>query len=272
MAAEIIEEVAEELILEEGETEGNIVEETPAEVPEPEEAVEVEEPEEEEVPEQYRGKSQAELAKMLQDAQQEIGHKGNELGALRKSFEQLASQQPAAPKPEPEPADDVDYFVDPQTAVNRQIDNHPTLRQAQQVVQQMQYAQGLATLQQRHPDVKDVVGSEDFRKWVSESPARVSRYQRADQLGDVDEADDLISTFKQIQQAGTAAKEVATKAQKQAVKSASVGTSQGAATDGGSRRIYRRADIRQLMRTDPDRYEALQPEIMQAYAEGRVRD
>jgi hypothetical protein len=150
MAAEIVEEVQEELVLQEGETEGNIVEETPAEVPEPEEAVEVEEPEEE-VPEQYRGKSQAELAKMLQDAQQEIGYKGNELGALRKSFEQLASQQPAAPKPEPEPADDVDYFVDPQKAVNRQIDNHPTLRQAQQVVQQMQYAQGLATLQRvRH--------------------------------------------------------------------------------------------------------------------------
>lgn len=272
MAAEIVDEVQEELVLEEGETEGNIAEETPAEVPEPDEAVEVEEPEEEDVPEQYRGKSQVELARMLQDAQREIGHKGNELGALRKSFEQLASQQAAAPKTEPEPTDDVDYFVDPQTAVNRQIDNHPALRQAQQVVQQMQYAQGLATLQQRHPDVKDVVASEEFRKWVSESPARVSRYQRADQLGDVDEADDLISTFKQIKQAGTAAKEVATKAQKQAVRSASVGASQGAATDGGSRRIYRRADIRQLMRTDPDRYEALQPEIMKAYAEGRVRD
>ena len=47
MAAEIVEEVQEELILEEGETAGNIVEETPVEVPEPEEAVEVEEPEEE---------------------------------------------------------------------------------------------------------------------------------------------------------------------------------------------------------------------------------
>jgi hypothetical protein len=26
------------------------------------------------------------------------------------------------------------------------------------------------------------------------------------------------------------------------------------------------------MKSDPDRYEALQPEIMQAYAEGRIRD
>ena len=44
---------------------------------------------------------------------------------------------------------------------------------------------------------------------------------------------------------------------------------------GGSgesgKRVYRRADLIRLKMTDPDRYEALSGEIMQAYQDGRVR-
>ena len=269
MAAEIIEEVQEELQLNDGETAGNIAEENPETTPEPEHVTE-EPQEQDDIPEAYQGKSSAELAQMLQHAQQEIGRQGNEIGALRKSFEQMASQQSATASPEP--SDEVDYFVDPQAAVSRQIDSHPALQQAQQMAQKLAYAQGLATLQQRHPDLQDVVGSEDFKNWVKDSPARIQRYQRADQMGDVDEADDLISTFKAIKEAGKSAEKVSRTARKQAVQNASVGSARGAADGGGSRRVYRRADIRQLMRTDPRRYEELQTEIMQAYAEGRVRD
>jgi hypothetical protein len=42
-------------------------------------------------------------------------------------------------------------------------------------------------------------------------------------------------------------------------------------TGESSQKVYRREDIRKLMMSDPDRYEALQPEIMAAYASGRVR-
>ena len=38
-----------------------------------------------------------------------------------------------------------------------------------------------------------------------------------------------------------------------------------------SKRVYRRADLIRLKMTDPSRYEALSDEIMQAYAEGRVK-
>jgi hypothetical protein len=44
---------------------------------------------------------------------------------------------------------------------------------------------------------------------------------------------------------------------------------------GGSgesgKRVYRRADLIRLKMTDPNRYEALSDEIMQAYSEGRVK-
>ena len=38
-----------------------------------------------------------------------------------------------------------------------------------------------------------------------------------------------------------------------------------------SRKVYRRADLIKLKLTDPSRYEALQDDILAAYAEGRVK-
>ena len=156
--------------------------------------------------------------------------------------------------------------------MNRAIEQHPALRQAQEMAQKMAYAQGLQTLQQRHPDLKEVITSPKFKEWVQASSARTARFQRADQMGDIEEADDLISTFKQLNQIEATTKEASKKAQKQAVKSANTGSTRGNSDVRGSRRIYRRADIRELMKTNPARYEDLQNEIMQAYAEGRVRD
>jgi hypothetical protein len=54
------------------------------------------------------------------------------------------------------------------------------------------------------------------------------------------------------------------------LKAASTGSASGS-TEAPSRKIYRRADIIKLMQTDPKRYTQLQPEIMAAYAEGRVK-
>jgi hypothetical protein len=38
-----------------------------------------------------------------------------------------------------------------------------------------------------------------------------------------------------------------------------------------SKRVYRRADLIRLKMNDPARYEALNDEILSAYAEGRVK-
>ena len=59
-------------------------------------------------------------------------------------------------------------------------------------------------------------------------------------------------------------------ARKQQLKAANTGKAQGSA-ETASKKIYRRADIIKLMKTDPERYQALSGEILQAYAEGRVK-
>lgn len=280
--AEILDDIKEpELQLEEGESIGNI-EEDNHEAPQdmategevvPEVSTKPVDPEPEvELPEKYQGKSAAEIVAMHQEAERRMSEQGNELSNLRSTLDAMAFQSSTAAEPEKESITEADFFSDPTNTVNRAIESHPALRQAQEMAQKMAYAQGLATLQQRHPDLQDVVGSAKFREWVQASSARMARYQKADQMGDVEEADDLISTFKQLNQVEVKTKEASKKAQKQAVRSASTGAVRGNSDVQGSRRVYRRADIRELMRTRPQRYEDLQDEIMQAYVEGRVRD
>ena len=273
MATLIDEEQVAEMELQEGEELTAIDEENPQEAFEPAEEPESSEPEPaEENPDRFSGKSHEELLQMVREQDRTIGQQGNELGNMRQTFEAMAQAQSVPAQPEPEPVEEADFFVDPQKAVDSRISNHPALKQAQEMAQKLAYAQGLSTLQQRHPDLQEVVGGEGFKEWIKSSPARLRRYQYADQTGDVDEADDLISTWKQLNKTVATAKAAEKSAQKKAVRAASVSGPRGNADAASSKRVYRRADIRQLMRSDPQRYEDLQAEIMQAYAEGRVRD
>ena len=280
--AEILDTNQAELVLGEGESIGDIEEDNHAvalddvanegQVVPDVSTIPVDPEPEEELPEKFRGKSANEIAQSYADLERRMSDQGNELSNLRSTLDAMALQSSTAKEPENEPITEADFFSDPTNTVNRAIESHPALRQAQEMAQKMAYAQGLATLQQRHPDLQEVVGSEKFKEWVQSSSARMARYQKADQMGDVEEADDLISTFKQLNQVEAKTKEVSKKAQKQAVRSASTGAVRGNSDVQGSRRVYRRADIRELMRTNPQRYEDLQEEIMRAYAEGRVRD
>lgn len=270
MATLLDDEQQPEMELQDGETLGNIEEDTPVQAIE-EEPVEAE-PVEDTPVSKYSDKSHEEMVAILEERERHIGQQSNELGNMRQTFEAMARTQSVPAQPEPEPVEEADFFVDPQKAVDQRINNHPALKQAQETAQKLNYAQGLATLQQRHPDVKEVLQSPEFGQWVQGNPARVRRFQYADQSGDVDEADDLISTFKQLNKSVATAKAAEKTAQKKAVRAAAVGGPRGNADAASSKRVYRRADIRQLMQTNPQRYEDLQPEIMAAYAEGRVRD
>jgi hypothetical protein len=91
----------------------------------------------------------------------------------------------------------------------------------------------------------------------------------ADAQYDFTAADELISTFKQIRTSKTAqTTEAGNSVRKQNLKAAAVDVG---GTGESSKKVYRRADLIRLRMTDPNRYEALQPEIMAAYSEGRVK-
>ena len=112
--------------------------------------------------------------------------------------------------------------------------------------------------------------SDGFKEWVSKSKVRSELLNRADQRYDFEAADELFTLWKERQDMlknTTAMQQADRKAQ---IKQASTGATRGSG-EPQSKKIYRRSDIVDLMRKDPDRYMALQPEIMAAYAEGRVK-
>jgi hypothetical protein len=227
------------------------------------------EPDTEELPQHYRGKTPAELIKMHQEAESRLGQQGEEVGKLRSIVDDFILKQTKSN--EPEEAEEIDFFADPDKAVEHKIANHPTLKQLEQLGVQMQQSQTLSALQQKHPDLKEIAVSPEFQKWIMGSKVRQQLYEQANNQYNYDAADELFSTWKEIRNVTKQTVEVERKERKQALNAASTGGASGS-TEAPSKKIYRRADIIELMRTDPKRYQAMSNEIMRAYQEGRVRN
>ena len=230
------------------------------------------EQEEPEIPQKYQGKSTAEIVRMHQEAEKLLGKQSSEVGELRKVVDDYIQTQLSEQAPQQsEPEEDIDFFSDPDKAVARAIDNHPKIREAEQISTQYRQSTAMAELQKRHPDMQDILQNNKFADWIKGSKIRQQLFVQADQQYDYDAADELFSLWKERQQVVTQTAANEKQQRKQAVKSASTGNARGSGEQRG-KKVYRRADIIKLMRTDPDRYQALSDEIMQAYAEGRVRN
>ena len=237
----------------------------------PEEEQPVQEPEEDEIPDKYRGKDLKDIVRMHQEAEKLLGRQSQEVGELRKTFDeyiktQLAKEEQAHTSS----AEEVDFFEDPKKAVEYAIENHPKLKQAEAVTAQLRQSEALARLKSTHPDFDQIVTDQSFLDWVGKSKFRSNLLHQADKQYDFDAADELLTSWKERLEVVNATRATETTARKQQVKSASTGNTKGSG-EAPSRKVYRRADIIKLMQTDPDRYMSLAEEIRQAYAEGRVR-
>jgi hypothetical protein len=223
-----------------------------------------------ELPEKYRDKSLDEIVKMHQEAEKLIGKQAQEVGEVRKLADELikqnlGSRQQQTRQEEPE----VDFFENPQKAVQRTVDNHPDILAARQVTLEMKRAQIQQRLAQEHPDFGEIAKEQDFANWVKSSPVRIKIFEQADSGYDFDSANELLSTYKQLRTVKS--KQVSDEGEvtrKQNLKA--VGVDVGGSGES-SKKVYRRADLIQLQLRDPDRYAALSDEIMQAYIEKRVR-
>lgn len=228
---------------------------------------------EEEVPEKYKNKSIKDLVKMHQEAEKLLGRHSSEVGDLRKVVDQYiqtqlhAQQQAQQSSLQQEEA--VDFFVEPDKAVNNAIDNHPAIKQAKEYTEQARKAAALSLVKNKHPDMETIVQDPGFASWIQASKIRTQLFFMADQKFDVDAADELFSLWKERQQTVQNTATVEKAARKEALKAANTGNARGS-LEQRSKKKFRRADIIRLMNSDPQRYEALQGEIMQAYAEGRI--
>jgi hypothetical protein len=271
---ELQEEVSNEELTDLNQQEGTIPAPTEEMVGEPEEIAN-----EVEIPEKYKNKSLDEIVRMHQEAEKLIGRQAQEVGEVRKLADSLLKQQlEAKHDKQPEPAQEIDWFEDPQKAINQALETNPVLKQLQeqQAVQAQRAA--LEAIEKSHPDFVSVAQSEDFQQWVGESKVRQRLYSDANNY-DVDSALELLNNYKSLRglrqqkeetskAADEALKKTDSEGRSKALKAAAV--QQGGTGETG-KPVYRRADLIRLRMQDPNRYESMADEILNAYAEGRVR-
>jgi hypothetical protein len=229
-------------------------------------------PAEDDVPEKYKGKSTAEIVRMHQEAEKLLGKQSGEVGELRSVVDSYIQTQLDSTTPTKQETDDedIDFFSDPDKAVERAIANHPSIKKAEASNLNNQRQAAQSKLQSRHPDMNEIVQDGKFVDWIKSSKIRTQLFAQADRQYDYDAADELFTNWKERQGVVAQAASTEKDTRKAAVKSASTGTARGTG-EQRAKKVYRRSDIIKLMKTDPDRYMALSDEITQAYAENRVR-
>jgi len=271
---ELQEEESNEVLTDLNQQEGTIPAPTEEMVGQPEEIAN-----EVEIPEKYKNKSLDEIVRMHQEAEKLIGRQAQEVGEVRKLADSLLKQQlEAKHDKQPEPAQEIDWFEDPQKAINQALETNPVLKQLQeqQAVQAQRAA--LDVIEKSHPDFVSVAQSEDFQQWVAASKVRQRLYNDANNY-DADSALELLDNYKSLRglrqqkeetskAADEALKKTDSEGRSKALKAAAV--QQGGTGETG-KPVYRRADLIRLRMQDPTRYESMADEILNAYAEGRVR-
>ena len=271
---ELQEEVSNEELTNLDQQEGTIPAPTEEMVGQPEEIAN-----EVEIPEKYKNKSLDEIVRMHQEAEKLIGRQAQEVGEVRKLADSLLRQQlETKHDKQPEPAQEIDWFEDPQKAINQALESNPVLKQLQeqQAIQAQRAA--LDVIEKSHPDFVSVAQSEDFQQWVAGSKVRQRLYNDANNY-DADSALELLDNYKSLRglkqqkeetskAADEALKKTDSEGRSKALKAAAV--QQGGTGETG-KPVYRRADLIRLRMQDPNRYESMADEILAAYAEGRVR-
>jgi hypothetical protein len=232
---------------------------------------------EDDLPAKYKGKTPAELARMHQEAEKLIGRQAQEVGESRRLLDEVIKQQLSA-KQDTQPqakTQEIDWYEDPAKATNQQIENNPVIQGLKQQQAEMAKTAAQQRLQQAHPDYSEIASSDDFAEWVKASRIRTELFAKAYNF-DYDSADELLSTYKalkniktqQVQGADDSLKKAETEKRTQSLKAAAV--PRGGSGES-SKPIYKRVDLITLKMRDPMRYEMMSEEIMQAYAEGRVK-
>lgn len=235
--------------------------------------VQEEQDDEDDIPDKYKGKSVAEIVQMHKEAEKLLGRHSSEVGELRKivdDFVKANLDTNAHKQSGNDLEDEVDFFDDPKKAVDQAIANNPALAEVKGLSKQLKQQAFMNKLNTEFPEHVDLVNDQSFVDWVKASKVRQQMYSHAATDYDWDSAEELLSNWRAISGAQATAKNTQKEDLKQERKKASTGSSK-ASGEQKSRKVYRRADIINLMRKDPDRYAELSDEIMKAYQEGRVR-
>lgn len=241
-------------------------------VQEEETSEETESSQEAEIPEKFKNKSVEDIIKAYQNLESEYGRRSNEVGELRKLTDELLGLQLKNKKEEEEEAEPISsdqLFDNPKQVIDSVVQSNPKIKALEEQIRLSQIQSEKQKFEAKHPDWQDIMTSSDFQKWIQSSPVRAKMLIEADQNYDYQTGAELLDLYKEITKTNISKKKEEIKSQiKSDLKDSQV---EKGSTGQSSKKIYRRADLIKLRMRDPERFEAMQEEIIAAYREGRVK-
>lgn len=224
------------------------------------------------LPEKFKGKSAAEIAASYAQLESEFGRRNNEVGSLRKLTDQLLELKKETSETATEARKKVDVdslLTNPDDVINSAVDSNPRIKALEEKLLNADIAKEKAKFEGKYPDWATTLNTPEFAAWIKESPVRSRLLIEADANYDYATGTELFDMYTEskgnaIEDAKTARNAKARNTAKQAV------TESGGANVEKSKPKFRRTELIQLKLTNPGKYEAMLPEIMEAYAQKRV--
>jgi hypothetical protein len=249
----------------------------------PAEPVEQAQAQEPEVPEKYRGKSLTDIIEMHRNAESELGRARNEVGTVRKLADELLGVHRASPPASPAKpverrkltADDL--LTDPSgtvlEVVRAEVSEREKALADRTANLESQFA--LQKFERKHPDYQQTMTDPKFSDWVQKSPLRVSLAQ-ASMNGNYMAADELFTLYSEVALSAPAPEPKAPDPVQQARKASLTRPGSASAAGGGKpnepgTKVWKRSELLTMRMNNPEEFDRLQPEIIKAYREKRVR-
>lgn len=219
----------------------------------------------------FKGKTTADISKAYAELEREHGRLANEVGDYRKmAREYLFNEQDSKKgKEKARQLTDEDFLDKPSEAISGLVEDKisPVMKKLDEVEMNLRVAE----FQRINPDFQEIVTSPEFADWVKASPYRTRLYKKAD-AADLDAGTELLQGFREMRDATKASKVASEKTLEKEKTLRKVSSEKsGSSGSSGKKKIWSSAYLVNLKITNPDKYNALQPEIMEAYREGRVK-
>lgn len=230
------------------------------------------------LPDKYKGKSVDDIIVMHQNAEKKIAEQGTELGAIRRLITQpIPEKTRTEPVVERKPVT-VDALVnDPDKAILDAVNSSPVVKKLDETNQRLNaldesVAYGKFT--ESHSTWQTDIQDPAFLAWVAKNPARTYLAQLADQRN-YNAANDLWNMWDEFKEASTNASTDTREKKLEAVKVIRQGGSEPKTT-GTIYSSQKLMDLRHkaysgLDRAAEERWKEIQPDLIQAYKENRVR-
>ena len=191
-----------------------------------------------------------------------FAEQGTELGQYRKHFDEQVKVKPMTD----EEFNNV-YYESPRTAIGSELGVVKN-QLKDEILSELRLNTALDVLNQHHPDMQDIVNSEDFQEWSSKSVPS-SLVLKGDENPEI--ADYVLSQYKQFKNTNSSEAAVAEKiATKRVMANSIAGVGQSTAPTN-EKPVFKRIEIMEMIANNPRKYESMQTEIQRAYAEGRVK-